>query len=190
MFWHCSAVVGNSLRSRSPIRNRRSASSPADVEVDQLRLTFVHTNASREDILVPVTTPQGSGGAFFFGFIDRGNPFTAVEFHNDGGQPDGFHFDDLTIAPPEQVCPDPAMLAIGLYAGIDVYGADGVTYRVEYTTDLPFSPTTNWTVLTNIFLPWSPYFYVDRESVASREKVLSSGYRLPLKLSASTWQDH
>lgn len=81
----------------------------ADVERNELRLTFVGTNGKRRDIPVPVSRPQGSGGAFFFGLIDRDSPFTAVEFHNIGPNQDGFDLDDLTIASPEQVRP---MLAI------------------------------------------------------------------------------
>ncbi len=135
-----------------------------DVEVNVLRLTLVYPDGRRRDIPVPVTTPQGSGGAFFFGVIDQTDPFTSIQFNNIGGRDDGFVFDDMTIAAPEQVRSAPAVLSVGLYAGIDIQGTVGTTYRVEYT---PILPTTNWTVLTNVVLPASPYFYLDRDSVTN-----------------------
>lgn len=135
-----------------------------DVEVNVLRLTLVYPDGRRRDIPVPVTTPQGSGGAFFFGVIDQTDPFTSIEFNNIGAINDGFDFDDMTIAAPEQVRSAPAVLSVGLYAGIDIQGTVGATYRVEYSSILP---TTNWTVITNVVLPATPYFYLDRESVTN-----------------------
>jgi len=58
--------------------------------------------------------------------------------------------------------PGPATLAIHLdaaqYASLSITGSIGSTYRIEFATQIPSS---NWTSLTNIFLPTSPYFYLD-----------------------------
>jgi DNA-binding beta-propeller fold protein YncE len=55
----------------------------------------------------------------------------------------------------------PPTLNIAMYAGIEIAGITGRTYRVEYATTLP---TTNWTTLTNIGLPSSPYLLFDATS--------------------------
>jgi hypothetical protein len=138
----------------------------ADVELNELRLTFVASNGSRRDVTVPVTRPQGSGGAFFFGFIDKTNPFVAIEFRNIGSSSDGFDLDDLTVATPDQVRPEPAILDLGLEGlspRVGVTGTVGATYRLECAEVLT---STNWITLTNLVLPSSPFFYFDPESVA------------------------
>jgi hypothetical protein len=77
----------------------------SDVENNELRFALISSSGDRRNIQVPVTQPQGSGGCFYFGVIDKDSPFTAVEFHNDGAGDDGFDFDDMTIAIPEQILP-------------------------------------------------------------------------------------
>ena len=93
-----------------------------DVEYNKLQLTFVYPDGARQTNAVPVEIPQGSGGAFFYGVIDRARPFVSVEFENVGDSPDGFVFDDMTIAVPEQVLPAPAYLQIGMSDGMQAYG--------------------------------------------------------------------
>jgi RHS repeat-associated protein len=78
-----------------------------DIEANQFELVFTAVDGTTRRELVPVTLPQGSGGGAFFGIIDRDKPFVSVEFKNVGSQPDGFGFDDLIIATPEQVLPKP-----------------------------------------------------------------------------------
>ncbi|MDH7504276.1 MAG: hypothetical protein QHJ82_16385 [Verrucomicrobiota bacterium] len=136
-----------------------------DVEVAQLRISLVTSNGQRTDLTVP-TLPEGqpSGSVLFFGVIDTQAPFITVEFARVGPSIDGFGFDNMTIGRLEQVHPEPASLGIGLYAGLDVTGTPGATYRIEYALSLP---STNWTALTNIVLPLSPYFFVDRDSVTN-----------------------
>lgn len=62
----------------------------------------------------------------------------------------------------------PVTMGIGLYPGIDIVGVTGVTYRVEYTTNLTSAPEQVWLPLTNFVLQSSPHFVLDREAVASR----------------------
>ena len=118
----------------------------SDVEVNQLHLTLVSTNGGRQDIQVPVTTPQGSGGCFYFGVIDKASPFISVEFHNDGSYDDGFDFDDMTIAVPQQVLPPRLSIRLSQVelcwdtTSNEVYQ---LQYRSSLTTNawLPFGST-------------------------------------------------
>lgn len=52
-----------------------------------------------------------------------------------------------------------AMLGIAMYAGLNVTGTVGWTYRIEYKENL--LPTVPWTYLTNIVLSQSPYLWID-----------------------------
>ena len=134
-----------------------------DIEVSRLILTFVSTNGTRNVVPVPSTLPQPSSGAAFFGVIDIESPFVRVEFSGAGAQ-DGYGFDDLTIGRVEQVHPEPASIDIALYAGLTITGTTGATYRIEFAPSLP---STNWTTLTNLLLPSSPYLYFDVQSVTN-----------------------
>ena len=71
-------------------------------ELAGMRLGFISTNGARTDIDVPVTRPQGSGGSFFFGVVNKTSPFIRVEFVR-VGTPDGFGFDDFVIATSDQI---------------------------------------------------------------------------------------
>jgi len=55
-------------------------------------------------------------------------------------------------------------LAIALYPGISIYGQVGRSYRVEYTNSLG---STNWSVLTNVTLPKSPFLIFDPTSTGN-----------------------
>lgn len=49
-------------------------------------------------------------------------------------------------------------LDIAMYAGITLRGTVGFTYEIQFT---PALGPTNWTALTNIVLPSSPYLFID-----------------------------
>jgi hypothetical protein len=138
-----------------------------DVERNQLVLTLVDGLGGRRNIQVPVTRPQGSGGCFFFGIIDKALPFVTIEFHNVGTQGDGFALDDMTIAVPEQVLPAPAELDAHMYAGLTIAGTVTAQYTIEYA---PSPESTNWTTLTNITLPSSPYLWFDTTSTSTQAR--------------------
>jgi len=53
-----------------------------------------------------------------------------------------------------------SFLQIHEYAGITILGVPGKTYRVEASPEAG----GNWTVLTNLVLPQSPYIWIDYES--------------------------
>jgi hypothetical protein len=58
--------------------------------------------------------------------------------------------------------PNAATLEVKMLAGLDIYGTIGLTYRVDYVNNL--QDANNWTALTNLVLPSSPYFWVDLTS--------------------------
>ena len=73
--------------------------------------------------------------------------------------------------------PVAAVLAIALAGGqpsISLTGTTGATYRIEFAAAFP---ATNWTSLTNLFLPVSPQFVPDVEAV---ENQVSRFYRAVL----------
>ena len=48
------------------------------------------------------------------------------------------------------------------YAGITLGGTVGTTYRADYANAL--TGPTNWLLLTNLVLPYSPYLVIDPTS--------------------------
>ncbi|NOS69900.1 MAG: hypothetical protein HOP33_08210 [Verrucomicrobia bacterium] len=95
-----------------------------------------------------------------------GSPFRLAleDFIYSGGVPGDAFFDNIQI---ETVPAEPASLSIGVYAGIEITGTVGAVYRAEYATELP---TTNWTAITNIVLPSSPYLFFDAQSINTAAK--------------------
>jgi hypothetical protein len=67
-----------------------------------LTLTFDLAGGGSDVVLVPTTSGAGTGSLAFFGRVDASNPFLAVTFTNDSTG-DGFGFDELTVASPEDV---------------------------------------------------------------------------------------
>jgi hypothetical protein len=70
--------------------------------------------------------------------------------------------------------PDPfaSSLVVKMLAGLDIYGTIGMTYRIDYLTDL--NNPNSWLVLTNITLPASPYFWVDVSSASQPRRFYRS----------------
>lgn len=57
----------------------------------------------------------------------------------------------------------------GRIQGWVIYGASGSQYLIEYTGG--YQGWTTWRPLTNLFIGRSPYFFLDRESVADPQRV-------------------
>jgi len=77
------------------------------------------------------------------------------------------YVDDIAVTPLQEFVPpvpitsqEPS-LQLGIFAGIRLEGTIGRPYRIEYSTTLR---STNWLALTNLFLPSSPYFFLDLTS--------------------------
>jgi hypothetical protein len=60
-----------------------------------------------------------------------------------------------------------SLLSLNMYAGLTIVGQVGATYEIDYMNSLS---GTNWTVLTNIILPSSPYLFFDTTSPFSSSR--------------------
>jgi hypothetical protein len=58
--------------------------------------------------------------------------------------------------------PSQPVLRLQMYAGLTIRGSVGAGYQLQYTDAL--RPTNQWTVLTNLVLPTSPYLWFDIDS--------------------------
>lgn len=78
-----------------------------------------------------------------------------------GGGSDGADLDDvqLLVQPSGSLQP---VLSAATFAGIEINGQVGASYRIEYRG--AFDATTNWTMLSEVILPTSPYLYIDQTS--------------------------
>ena len=56
--------------------------------------------------------------------------------------------------------PPPSTLAISTYPGVTINGTAGLTYQIQYSTNL----NSTWLPITNFALPYSPYIWVDTSS--------------------------
>ncbi|MBX3747733.1 MAG: serine hydrolase [Verrucomicrobiae bacterium] len=108
-----------------------------------LQITLVTPDGWRTQIDVPVTRPQGSGGAFFFGVIDRNHPFVRVELERLGIQADGFGLDDLSLSPVAGT-PGTVRLAVRRFGAGEVElswaSTPNRTYRIEYREAVAAGP--------------------------------------------------
>ena len=60
-----------------------------------------------------------------------------------------------------------SLLSLNMYAGLTIVGQSGGTYQIDYKNNLS---ATNWTSLTNIVLPSSPYLFIDTTSPSSASR--------------------
>jgi hypothetical protein len=60
---------------------------------------------------------------------------------------------------PAQLVVNPVNIALGLYAGVTIYGVDGYTYGIQYSTDL--TDTNSRVTLTNLTLTEPVRIWVD-----------------------------
>ncbi len=96
-----------------------------------------------------VRRSEADGGtAFAYG---RGS-FVAVT----GG---GINQSDVFAVPTNPPLPN---LEIASYPGVTVNGTEGLTYRIDYTTNL--GQGSVWVPITNLTLPVSPYLWIDTTS--------------------------
>jgi hypothetical protein len=125
------------------------------------------------DAISDVARAEGGIHAWQFGWSTFTVPSSmtnvTVRFNHRGFSGVGEHgyVDDIAVTllrefvPPVPIARSEASLHIGLFAGIQVEGTLGRTYRIEYSATLP---GTNWMALTNLSLPSSPYFFLELTS--------------------------
>lgn len=76
------------------------------------------------------------------------------------GIPGDVFFDNIIV---QTVPGNPASDGIATYAGIQITGTIGASYTIQFA---PALPSTNWTPLTNLALPSSPYLFFDTTPIA------------------------
>jgi hypothetical protein len=125
------------------------------------------TNALETLVLDANSPGTGDGAATFWSIARPARDIRRVEIDPFGigiGY-DGFSSD---YEPPPA---SPAVLSLRLHPGITIEGDVDRPYRVEYADKIDRTPTTtNWHLLTNIFLPRSPYFLVDPTPASPPER--------------------
>jgi len=117
-----------------------------ETEIRQTQIFVAPTNATR----------------LYLGFADTSDIGLAGYYDDNIGSLSVIVTNGLTA-----VVPDTPTLSLSLYAGITIRGSVGGLYEIDYSTSLT---STNWLTLTNIFLPYSPYFFVDTTSTATGAK--------------------
>lgn len=66
--------------------------------------------------------------------------------------------------------PPPSNLAISTFVGVTINGMAGLTYQIQFTTNL----TSNWTTITNFALPYSPYLWIDTSTTVTGQRFYRS----------------
>jgi hypothetical protein len=61
-------------------------------------------------------------------------------------------------------------LGISTYPGVTINGTAGATYQIQYTTNL----NSAWLPLTNFYLPYSPYLWIDVSSTVHGQRFYRS----------------
>ncbi len=75
-----------------------------DIEANKLALALIRDGQEDETInFDEITVPTANGGICFVGVINKSKPFKGVKLINPGGGSEGFGFDDMMIAKPEQI---------------------------------------------------------------------------------------
>ncbi len=61
-------------------------------------------------------------------------------------------------------------LGIASYPGVTINGTAGMTYQIQYSSNV----NTNWTTATNITLPYTPYVWVDTSTTMTGQRFYRS----------------
>lgn len=125
------------------------------------------TTNALESILITSATPNtGDGLATYWSLSRPTKDIRRIEFLERG--PLGHDLLSSDYTPPPA---PPANLGLTMYPGLTIRGAVGRPYRIDYADQLDRTPsTTNWHPLTTIFLPRSPYLFLDTTATNSPER--------------------
>lgn len=66
--------------------------------------------------------------------------------------------------------PPSANLSISTLAGVTISGIAGLTYQIQYATNI----NSGWTALTNVVLPCSPYLWIDTSTTVTGQRFYRS----------------
>ena len=109
----------------------------------------------------------GDGRATPWSFERPTNDIRQVRIHATGKPSQEALLDNITSSYTQQQQQKPASMALQMYAGVKIEGDVGRPYGIEYTESVE---GTNWKALTNLFLPSSPYLFLDVTSTNSARR--------------------
>ena len=115
----------------------------------------------------------GNGRSTFWSFEHTTRDIRQIRFRETGPSSDANvafdSFDSDYVPPP---VPEP-VLDLHTYAGVTITGVVGRPYRIDYADKISGGATmepTNWVVLTNLFLPRSPFLFIDSTSTRATQR--------------------
>lgn len=110
--------------------------------------------------LTPASSGAGDGLAASWGFSRASEDIYSIRLLYTGGRPSnvGLAFDNFSPSTP--FAPGPVSVQLQLYRipGLTITGTVAAVYRIDYKPDLNAS---NWTEITKLLLPSSPYIFYD-----------------------------
>jgi len=120
-----------------------------------------------ETLILTTSTPNtGDGIATSWSLVRPTPDIRRIELVCKGPMGHDLLYSNYTPPPAE-----PAALELKLYPGLTIHGIVGRPYRIEYADVLDRTDTsTNWHALTTIFLPTSPYLFMDKTPASSPER--------------------
>ena len=123
-----------------------------DSETNRVLLTLITVDHGDIQLTVPVTKPQGTAGAFFFGVLAVDTPFRAVRITNTGSEPDGLALDDMVVANVSQIITLPTLAIHASSREICWDTVNNAGYQLQYTTNLAVGI---WTPVYSGYYPGS-----------------------------------
>ena len=134
-----------------------------DIDVNEQVTISAYTNSTTTNAIGSFTITAGEPGTgdgigTFWSWERPTRDIVRIEIAS-GGAPVGYDLFASDYRPPPAT---PATLGLQMHAGITIWGDVGRPYRLDFADRLDRTRiSTNWHVLTNIFLPTSPYLFYD-----------------------------
>lgn len=125
------------------------------------------TNALESRVFTNDSPGTGDGVATFWSFSRPARDIRRIEIDPASAKMGYDLFSSNYMPPPA----GPTRLVLRTYPGLTIEGDVGRPYRIDYADKLDRTPSgTNWHVLTSLFLPHSPYLYMDLSPASSPER--------------------
>jgi hypothetical protein len=140
-----------------------------DVDSDETVTVEAFSDSSGTNRLASQTFTKGmpntgDGKVTGWSFSRPTSDIRRIDIALTGGGGVGFDNFASDYTPPPQT---PATLGLKTYPGLTIQGDVGRPYRIDYTESLN---GTNWIGLTTLFLPSSPYLFVDTNATTSAQR--------------------
>lgn len=124
------------------------------------------TNPVHSLVITPSTPNTGDGIATFWSIVRPTADIRRLELICGGPMGHDLLYSSY-MAPPAEA----AVLGVRLHPGVTIHGSVGRPYRIDYADQIDRTGnSTNWHALTTIFLPTSPYLFMDTSPASSPER--------------------